>query len=145
MKFATSSILSAPPQAVFQALLDAEVLRRSIPGCEMLTPDGTGGYDARVKVGVGAIKGTYSGRAEIRDSKYAESLTLVFNGKGAPGFVSGTAAIRIAPHDGDTRLSIDTDVQVGGAIAAVGSRLIETIARRLTGEFFSRLCQELPH
>lgn len=143
MKFTSSATVPAARDRVFAALVDPEVLRRSIPGCEELIPIGENAYEARLKIGVAGLKGTYSGRAELRDQHAPESFTLAFSGKGGPGFVQGQAAIQLAGADGSTLVTCLTDVQVGGLIAAVGSRLIEATARKLADDFFRRLSDQI--
>jgi carbon monoxide dehydrogenase subunit G len=143
MKITTSTVLPAPRERVFAALTDPDVLRRAIPGCETLTATGPDAYQATMKVGVAGLKGTYAGKAAIRDKKDPESLTLAFEGKGAPGFVRGSAAIALTSDGDATRVTSDADVQVGGVIAAVGSRLIEAAARKLADDFFRQLTQQL--
>ena len=128
---------------VFAALVDPEVLRLSIPGCEQFTATGEDTYEARLKIGVAGLKGTYTGRAELGDQRPPESFTLAFEGKGGPGFVRGDAAIRLTEEGAATRVDCDADVQVGGLIAAVGSRLIEATARKLTADFFQHLAGQI--
>jgi carbon monoxide dehydrogenase subunit G len=121
------------------ALVDPEMLRRAIPGCESLTATGPNEYAATLKVGLAGLKGTYTGKATIRDPREPESLTITVEGKGAPGFVRGSAAIVLTPDADMTRVACDADVQVGGVIAAVGSRLVEAAARKLADDFFKQL------
>jgi carbon monoxide dehydrogenase subunit G len=92
-----------------------------------------------LKIGVAGLKGTYTGRAEIRERRPPDSLTLAFDGKGGPGFIRGSAAITLTDEGASTRVTCEADVQVGGVIAAVGSRLIEATARKLTDDFFRQL------
>jgi len=139
MKISAAVVVPAARERVFAALVDPDVLRQAIPGCEELKAIGEDVYEARLKIGVAGLKGTYTGRAEIRERRPPDSLTLAFEGKGGPGFVRGTAAISLTDADGATRVSSDADVQVGGLIAAVGSRLIEATARKLTDDFFRQL------
>ena len=133
MKLTLTSVVPADRARVFAALIDADVLRRCIPGCETFTTKGPDTYEAALKIGVAGLKGTYSGKAAIRDKQPPDSLTLGFEGKGGPGFVRGSAAITLSA-DG---------VQVGGLIAAVGSRLVEAAARKLADDFFRQLSSEL--
>jgi carbon monoxide dehydrogenase subunit G len=133
---------------VFAALIDVEVLRRCIPGCESLTEVAPDRFEAALKLGVAGLSGRYTGKAEIRDKRPPEALTLAFEGKGSSGFVRGSAVVTLAAADAaaadqGTRVLSDGDVQVGGLIAAVGSRLIEAAARKLTDDFFRRLAGEL--
>jgi uncharacterized protein len=143
LTLATSFDIAQPPDRVFAALTDPAVLQRCIPGCEELKATGADVYDARLRIGVAGLKGTYSGRAELRDKHPPQSFTLVFDGKGGPGFVRGTAAVRLAPTESGTRVTSDAQVQVGGLIAAVGSRLVDAAARKLAAEFFQQLATEI--
>ena len=146
MKVTLSSLLPAPPDRVFAALVDPAVLRRCIPGCETLAEIGPDTYEATLKIGVAGLKGTYSGKAATRDKQPPGSLTMSFEGKGGPGFVRGSAAITLVPEAGGsaaTRVAADVDIQVGGLIAAVGSRLVEAAAKKLADDFFRQLSSEL--
>ena len=146
MKLTLTSVVPADRARVFAALIDPEVLRRCIPGCETLTATGQDTYEATLKIGVAGLKGTYSGKAAIRDKQPPHSLTLSLEGKGGPGFVRGSAAIALAPEGGDgaaTRVAAEADIQVGGLIAAVGSRLVEATAKKLGDDFFRQLSSEL--
>jgi carbon monoxide dehydrogenase subunit G len=141
VKITSSAVVSAPPDRVFAALVDPVVLQQAIPGCEELVETGPDAYRARLKIGVAGLKGTYSGTAAIRDREPPQSLVIAFDGKGGPGFVRGTASIRLTPDGDQTRVDSDADVQVGGVIAAVGSRLIDAAAKMLSAEFFRRLAE----
>ena len=140
MKITTSSVINADRARVFAALTDPAILQRAIPGCESLTAIGPDAYEATLKIGVAGLKGSYKGNASIRDKYPPDSLTLTFEGKGGPGFVRGSAAITLVEEQaGSTRVETTADVQVGGLIAAVGSRLIEATARKLADDFFRQL------
>jgi carbon monoxide dehydrogenase subunit G len=139
VKLALTSLVPADRDRVFAALVDPEMLRRSIPGCESLVAAGENEYAATLKIGLAGLKGTYTGKAAIRNPHPPDSLTLSVEGKGAPGFVRGSAAIVLTPEADMTRVACDADVQVGGVIAAVGSRLVEAAARKLADDFFKQL------
>ena len=143
MTVATSFDVAQPPDRVFAALTDPAVLQRCIPGCEELKAVGADVYQARLRIGVAGLKGAYSGRAELRDKRPPESFALVFDGKGSPGFIRGTATVRLTPIESGTRVASDAQVQVGGLIAAVGSRLVDAAARKLAAEFFQQLAAEI--
>jgi carbon monoxide dehydrogenase subunit G len=89
------------------------------------------------------LTGTYHGKAAVHDKNPPDSLTLAFEGKGGPAFVRGTAAIRLHANGDETTIDCDADVKVGGVIAAVGSRLIEAAARKLSADFFQHLTAAL--
>ena len=139
MTFTTTADVPAERARVFAALVDPEVLRRCIPGCEELVALGDDTYQATLKIGVAGLKGSYVGKAELRDKQPPDSFTIRFDGKGGPGFVRGTAAIRLTGDAATTHVTADADVQVGGLIAAVGSRLIEAAAKKLAVDFFRQL------
>ena len=143
MKLALKSRLPAERARVFAALVDPAVLCRCIPGCEELSATGEDTFAIRLRVGVAGLKGNYAGTAAIRDKQPPERLTLTFEGKGGPGFVRGTAAIALTAVEGATDVACEADVQVGGLIAAVGSRLIEAASKKLADDFFRQLGNEM--
>ncbi len=140
MKLTGSYNFTAPREKVFAALTDPGVIQKCIDGCEKLTATGEDSYDAHLKIGVAGLKGSYVGKVQLKDKKPPESFTLLLEGKGAPGFVKGTAKIALA---GNTELRCEADVQVGGLIAAVGSRLIEAAAKKMMDEFFRKFAAQL--
>ena len=143
MKLSLSHTIAADRERVFDALVDPAVIQRCIPGCESLVATGPDIYDATLKVGVAGLKGTYSGRTTITNRRRPESLSMAVEGKGAPGFVRGAADIALSADGGSTKIDCQADVQVGGLIAAVGSRLIDAAARKMAAEFFDRLSRQL--
>ena len=89
------------------------------------------------------MKGSYGGKVQITDKRPPDSLTLALEGKGPPGFVKATAQMAFASAEGRTQLTGEADATVGGLIAAVGSRLIEAVAKKMMTEFFTRLEREI--
>jgi carbon monoxide dehydrogenase subunit G len=143
MKISAQYPVPAVPERVYAALTDPDILARCIPGCEKLNATGEGLYDATIKIGVAGLSGTYIGRAELRDQQPPRSFTLAVDGKArGPGIVRATAAIALSEDDGRTIVACEADVQVGGMLAAVGSRLIEAVSRQQMDEFFRRLGAE---
>jgi len=139
VKLTVTAVVPAPRERVFAALVDPAVLQRTIPGCESLVETAPDTYQAALRVGVAGLKGSYTGTATIRDRQPPAALTIAFDGKGAPGFVRGTAAIALASEESATRVACDADVQVGGLIAAVGSRLVDAASKKLADDFFREL------
>jgi uncharacterized protein len=143
MKLSIVHTIPADRERAFDALVDPAILQRCIPGCESLVASGPDTYDATLKIGVAGLKGAYRGRTTITNRRKPDALTLGIEGKGGPGFVRGSAAIALSADGAGTRVVCDADVQVGGLIAAVGSRLVEAAARKLAGDFFDALAREI--
>ena len=143
MKLSAAYTLDASREKVFAAITDPSVLQRVIDGCEKMVKTGEDSYDAHLKIGLGGIKGAYVGKIQLKDKNPPASYTLVIEGKGAPGFVKGTARVQLTDQAGRTELRCDADAQVGGLIAAIGSRLIEATAKKMMDEFFRKFGEEV--
>jgi carbon monoxide dehydrogenase subunit G len=143
VKLSGTYALPAPRARVFAALVDPDVLLRCIDGAERLVRTADDEYDVHLRLGIGAVKGSYVGAARIADKQPPERFRLHVEGKGAPGFVRGSALIQLREEEGRTEAICDADGQVGGVMAAVGSRLLEATARKLMDRFFERLAGEL--
>jgi hypothetical protein len=139
MKITTVSTVAAPREAVYAALVNPDILRQAIPGCETLVATGPDTYEAQLRIGVAGLKGSYRGSVTLKDKQPPNSFSLSFDGKGSPGFVRGIAAVRLTDVDAGTRVDSEADVQVGGLIAAIGSRLVEAATRKLADDFFRQL------
>lgn len=143
MKLSGTYQFQAPREKVFAAITDPNVLQRVIPGCEKMVKTAEDSYDAHLKLGIAGLKGNYTGKVHLKDIKAPESYTLLMEGKGAPGFVKGTARIHLAEKGNETELRYDSDAQVGGMIAAIGSRLIEATAKKLSDDFFKKFAEQI--
>jgi hypothetical protein len=130
--------VNAPAAKVFASLTDPAILQQAIPGCERLEKTGEDEYNAHLKLGLAAIKGSYIGKVRLSDRQPPRAFTMHMEGKGGPGFVKGTTAIELKEQGASTEIHYRSDTQVGGLIAAVGSRLLEAAGKKLAGEFFTR-------
>jgi carbon monoxide dehydrogenase subunit G len=143
MKLAGSYTVGAPRDKVFAAITDPAVLQKVIDGCEKMVQTGEGAYDAHLKIGVAGLKGSYVGKIQMKDIQPPESYTLTVEGKGAGSFVKGVARIQLRESSRGTELQCDADGQVGGMIAAIGSRLIDVTAKKMMDDFFRKFAQEV--
>jgi len=143
MKLSATYTFLAPGEKVFAALVDPATLQKCIEGCEKIEKTGDDSYDAHLKIGVAGIKGSYVGKIRIAEKKPPESFTLQVEGKGSPGWVKGTARVQISPKNDGSELQCESESQVGGLIAQVGSRLVEAVAKKMQDEFFRKLGQQL--
>jgi uncharacterized protein len=144
MKISGSTTLQAPVDKVWEAIQDPAVLARCIPGCEALSTVGEDRYAMSVNAGVAAIKGTYAGEVTLSDKVAPSSLTMKASGAGAPGTIDANVAVRFAPSaTGGTELSYDADASVGGAIGGVGQRMLAGVTKKMAGQFFTALDQDI--
>ena len=143
MNIQNSYSFDAPPQAVWDLLIDIDAVAACLPGCESMDPIGDNTYRAVLTMGIAAITGRYEGTVEMRDLEPPRSYRLAVEGRGKPGFVTGGAAISLTAIDGGTRVAVDGTVQVGGTIARVGQRLIGSVAKMMMDRFFACLQERL--
>jgi uncharacterized protein len=139
-----SAVLSADPDRVWSVITDPAVLARTIPGCEMLEQVGDDEYKMSVSVGVGAIRGTYAGEVKLTDQQRPRSYVMHASGAGAPGNARAQVTINLQPTDGGkTNLTYSADAVIGGPVAGVGQRMITGVAKRMAGQFFKAIDDEL--
>ena len=143
MKVEGSYTYDAPRDRVWSVLLDPASLQGCIPGCETMTTTGEDQYEAVMKVGVAAIRGTYKGKVRIADKQEPERYKLLVEGSGGPGFVRGEAQIELVDQGGSTLINVQGDGQVGGTVAGVGQRMLGGVAKMLMGQFFECLRKRL--
>ena len=139
-----SVTLPGSPQAVFDTLLDPETLQAIIPGCHALELTGENAYRADVTVGVGMIRARFDARVALSDLDPPHGLRLSGAGTSAMGSAEGSARIRLTEiEDGQTRLDYDYDATVGGKVASVGGRMLQSASRMIIGQIFARLAQRM--
>lgn len=133
-------LINASRETVYAALNDPEVLKQCIPGCESLDKQDDTHFAAVAAVKVGPVKARFNGAVELTNLNPPESYTLVGEGKGGvAGFAKGRADVtltEVAPDQ--TTLAYDVKAEVGGKLAQLGSRLIDSTAKKLAGEFFTK-------
>ena len=137
MKVDGSYQVPAPPERVWEILLDPAFLMLAMPGCEEMVREGENVYRVTIKAGVAAIKSTFAGHVRLEDLRRPQHYRLVTTAEGTVGFVNGTGDIDLAPKDGGTEVRYRGDVQVGGMLAAVGSRMVEAAFRKSVNDFFA--------
>ena len=96
-------------------------------------------YKTTMIVGIGPVRGKYNAKIMMRDKIPYSSFRLVIEGNGPTGFVNAEASITLEEKDGRTTVSVDSDAQVGGTVARVGQRLLESVGRMTMGKFFGCL------
>jgi carbon monoxide dehydrogenase subunit G len=143
MKIEATYEIKAPRERVYAALIDPEILRHAIPGCESLEKIGDNLYTATMKAGVGAIKGTFKGEVRLEDMRPPEHYRIVVQGKGGMGFAKGSADFDLEEKDGGTLIKYSGEMQIGGTLAGVGQRMIQGAAKMMASQFFAKLEAEV--
>ncbi|MFL5258191.1 MAG: CoxG family protein [Hyphomicrobiales bacterium] len=139
MKMSGEEVIPAAREAVWTALNDPDVLKKAIPGCQEIHKTSDTDFDAKVVVKIGPVKATFTGLVHLSDLNPPASYRISGEGKGGvAGFASGGASVRLDEVSEGTKLSYDVDAQVGGKLASLGSRLIDSTARSLATQFFER-------
>ncbi len=136
--------INASRQIVWEALNDPEVLRQCIPGCEQLSRNGDGPFNATINAKVGPVSARFKTVLTLEDLNAPHSYTLVGEGKGgAAGFGKGSAHVNLAEAGPVTVLTYNAKFNVGGKLAQVGSRLVQGAARKTADQFFLNFAQHL--
>jgi len=136
--------IAAPREAVWAALNDPEVLKACIPGCQSLTMKSPNELEATVKIKIGPVSASFSGEVMLSNLNPPESYTISGEGKGGiAGFAKGGADVRLTEDGDGTILAYDVKAQIGGKLAQLGSRLIDSTSKKLATQFFADLGAKL--
>jgi carbon monoxide dehydrogenase subunit G len=133
MKLAGEHVFDGPREQVWELMRDPEALASALPGTQSLIQVSENEYEGKMNVRVGPVTGVFSGRVSISDEVPPESYTLSVEGRGNPGFANGTGQIQLVDQgDGTTLMKYEGELQVGGRLASVGQRLIESVSKSMT-------------
>lgn len=135
--------LPAGIDVVWAALNDPEVLKACIPGCEQLSKDDDTHFSAVVKVKLGPVKASFKGKVELVDLDPPNGYRIQGEGEGGiAGFAKGGAKVSLSDAgEGQTLLRYDVEAQVGGKLMQLGSRLIDSVSKKLADEFFANFAK----
>ena len=135
---------NGPRATVWDLLQDPAVLAKALPGAKTLTQTGPDQYDGKMRVSVGPVTAAeFAVTVTLHDKVPLQSFGMQIDGKGALGFTRGTASIDLQEADGATIMTYTSNVQVGGKIAAVGQRLVESVGRMMMRQALDALNAEL--
>jgi carbon monoxide dehydrogenase subunit G len=131
--------IPAPRQRVWEGLNDPQVLKQCIPGCQTIEKVSDTEFTAKVLAQVGPVKANFAGKVTLSDLDPPQSYTIAGEGSGGvAGFAKGSAKVDLAEDGGVTVLSYGVQAHVGGKLAQIGSRLIDSVARKMAETFFTR-------
>lgn len=142
MKIAGVYTLPVPQTQAYAALQDPAVLARCMPGCDQLVKVAPDSYEMKMKMLIASISGAFDGKIRLTDQSPPNSFRLIVEGAGRIGFTKGEGVLTLAPVDTGTEVRYEGDVSVGGTIASVGQRLIDTTAKMMIKRFFEKLAIE---
>jgi carbon monoxide dehydrogenase subunit G len=138
MELADEIIINAPKDQVYAALNDPKVLKQCIPGCEELIQHSDTELEAKVVLKVGPVKARFGGEVTLDKSGAPDAFSLSGQGNGgAAGHAKGGADVTLTADGDTTILKYVAKAQIGGKIAQLGSRLIQSTAKKLAGSFFT--------
>ncbi|HJP23479.1 MAG TPA: carbon monoxide dehydrogenase subunit G [Alphaproteobacteria bacterium] len=130
--------LPAPRQQVWEALNDAEVLAACIPNCQGVEKISDTEFKATVSLKVGPVRAKFGGKITLSDLDPPASFSINGEGQGgAAGFAKGGAQVTLDEEEDATVLRYQAQASVGGKLAQIGSRLVDTAAKQIAGQFFS--------
>lgn len=132
MKIEGTYTFDAPQNVVWESLLDPTILAKILPGCEKLEKLNDNEYAGALKIKVGPVQGEFQGQIQLLDINSPHSYKLVVNGKGAPGLMKGEGVVRLESRGNQTVMHYGGEAHVGGRIASVGQRLLDSSAKALT-------------
>lgn len=129
--------IEAPREVVWAALNDPDVLKACIPGCESVEKIGENELQAKVTLKIGPVKASFTGKVTLSNIDPPNGYTISGEGQGGvAGHARGGADVRLEADGDATILHYTVKAEVGGKIAQLGSRLIDSTAKKLAGEFF---------
>lgn len=130
----------APLQTVWDTLLGPDTISQCMPGCEQFDQIGPDEYQATMKIGIGPVRGTMSGKIKLADQQPPTSYRMEVQGGGGPGHVTGSGLMTLKEDGGTVVVSYEGDAQVTGKVASVGQRLLTPVAKQMINQFFK--CME---
>ena len=139
MKMSDSQRIPASKAKVWAALNNPDILKQCIPGCQSLDMSTPNEMTATVVLRVGPVKATFAGKVTLSDLDPPNSYRISGEGSGGiAGFAKGGASVKLSEDGADvTVLAYEVDTQIGGKLAQLGGRLIDSTAKKLAGEFFA--------
>ena len=131
--------IPAPRQRVWEGLNDPQILKECIPGCQTIEKVSDTEFAAKVLAQVGPVRANFAGKVTLSDLDPPQSYTIAGEGSGGvAGFAKGSAKVNLAEDGGATLLHYAVQAHVGGKLAQIGSRLIDSVARKMAENFFTR-------
>ena len=140
LEFSGAPEIAAPPEQVWQRLLDHEFVASVAPGVESVEAVDDRHFKVVSAFGVGSAKLRFQLDVELLDVRPPQRLKLAARGKAPGSAVDVTTDLEIEPvAPNRSRLKWSATSEVRGTVASVGARLLTGTAKKLTETFWSPL------
>jgi carbon monoxide dehydrogenase subunit G len=145
LKISGSYTVPASRERTYQLLQDPAVLAKCMPGTDHLDKIAEDQYEMKMKMAIASIGGLFTGKVRLADQNPPESFRLMVEGNGKIGFLKGEGLLNLSSSpesaNATTEVKYEGDVQVGGTIASVGQRLLDTTSKMIIKKFFEKLAE----
>lgn len=138
MEMSGEQRIPATQAETWAALNDPEMLKACVPGCESIERVAENEYQVLMMARIGPVSAKFKGKLALADIDPPNSYSLAFEGQGgAAGFGKGSARVQLEPDGEGTLLRYQANANVGGKLAQIGSRLVDSAARKISQDFFA--------
>jgi hypothetical protein len=141
LKISGSYTVPVSRERAYQLLQDPVILAKCMPGTDHLDKIGEDEYEMKMKMVIASIGGLFAGKVRLADQSPPEKFKLLVDGTGKIGFVKGEGVLTLEPMGDSTDVKYEGDVQVGGTIASVGQRLLDSTAKLIIKKFFEKFAE----
>jgi carbon monoxide dehydrogenase subunit G len=140
MKVEGEHIFKGTQKQVWNLFRNTDVMAAALPGTKKMEAVDENLYEAVMNVRVGPVAGEFSGKLVLSNENFPESYTMTVDGRGKPGFLKGVGDVILSDQgDGSTLMKYIGEVQIGGKLAGVGQRLIDTVSKSIINQAFDTL------
>ncbi len=144
MKLEGEYVFNGPREEVWQLVRDPDVLASALPGTQSLKQVSENEYEGDINLRMGPVAGVFSGRLVVSNEEPPKKCTLAVEGQGKPGFIKGTGNVNLMDQgDGTTLMKYDGELQIGGRLASVGQRMLDTASKSMMRQGLETLNQTL--
>ena len=142
MKVTGARELPIKPERAWELLQDPNVLSKAIPGCQSLVRVGDNQYELKLKMLLASLSGDFLGKVTLTDHEAPTKFRMIVEGSGKIGFLKGEGVLTLSSIPQGTEVAYDGEAQIGGKMASVGQRLVDTTAKLMIKRFFKKLVKQ---